>query len=746
MKVKISAAGARHLFACSLEYITGTCKGRCCVGGTKLLVSLLPEEAAWQEAQGFPTKDGLIMPAKNGLCPHKKPDGLCRIHGTGHKPFGCIASPFTLNHSDTLIVRHRYYNLKCHGSGTPAYVAFRASLDLIFGEKEAGRICDHLAKSDQDITAEMPAASYKALHGLDTIKKAKKSGSPPAPPARKEKEEPVTKIEHNIAAGLLPLAVDINSLSEDPRNARVHPEENLKAIMRSLTYYGQRKPIVVNETDRVIEAGNGLFLAARELGWTKIAAVMVKDDPSTAEGFAIMDNQSALLSEWNLPLLKDLLIELDTGSFDMDLTGFSSQAIEDLMTTDGLGGSGSGGGMTKDQARVTLAERFIVPPFTVLDTRQGYWRDRAQAWQAIGVCGEYSEETQAIAAGSPAAETNKVKGLLMKSDSGNDPGYYFKKQEVEARLGHKITTKEFQDKYYNPQGDNVAGVFTQSGFGNDPSFYTKKEAAEKKIGHALTNAEFVAQFYQPPDAYKSGNSSFDPVLCELVFRWFCPPRGRVLDPYGGESTKGLVAAYLGLDYTGVEIRPEQVAVNDKNAAALGLKARWITGDSQDIGKLIPQGDDYDLIFTSPPYYNLENYQGGTKDISTAKTYKQFMAGYGEIFKAAVDHLKANRFLVVKVSEIRAKGGEYYGFVPDNERLFENLGLKFYNEAILVNAVGSLAIRVGRQFAAGRKLGRVHQNVLIYYKGKIDAIKKEFPETIEYADLSIEEENPIESNR
>jgi hypothetical protein len=48
MKVKISAAGARHLFACSLEYITGTCKGRCCVGGAKLLVSLLPEEAAWQ--------------------------------------------------------------------------------------------------------------------------------------------------------------------------------------------------------------------------------------------------------------------------------------------------------------------------------------------------------------------------------------------------------------------------------------------------------------------------------------------------------------------------------------------------------------------------------------------------------------------------------------------------------------------------------------------------------------------------
>lgn len=136
----------------------------------------------------------------------------------------------------------------------------------------------------------------------------------------------------NIVEALQPLSVDIDAISVDEKNARTHPAENLGALKRSLTYYGQRKPVVVRLDDRVIEAGNGMWEAAKELGWDKIAAVMVEDDPTNASGFAIMDNQSALLSEWDFPMLKDLLENLDTGAFDMDLTGFSSEAIEDLMT------------------------------------------------------------------------------------------------------------------------------------------------------------------------------------------------------------------------------------------------------------------------------------------------------------------------------------------------------------------------------------------------------------------------------
>lgn len=134
-----------------------------------------------------------------------------------------------------------------------------------------------------------------------------------------------------IIESLKPLEVDINSIKLDPQNARKHPEKNLNAIKKSLETYGQRKPIVVNKNTGFIEAGNGLFMAAKELGWDKIAAVFVDDAKEVAMAYGLMDNQSALISEWDLPTLKDLLTELDDGEVDMDVTGFTSKEIEDLM-------------------------------------------------------------------------------------------------------------------------------------------------------------------------------------------------------------------------------------------------------------------------------------------------------------------------------------------------------------------------------------------------------------------------------
>lgn len=145
---------------------------------------------------------------------------------------------------------------------------------------------------------------------------------------------------HNIAEGLLPLAADINSVKEDPKNARKHPAGNIEAIKNSLVTYGQRKPIVVNSKTGIIEAGNGLLGAAKSLGWTQIAAVMVQDDPASATGFAIMDNQSTLLAEWDIPVLKELLLELEQSTFDMTGTGFTSEDIEELISqyeVDGIG-------------------------------------------------------------------------------------------------------------------------------------------------------------------------------------------------------------------------------------------------------------------------------------------------------------------------------------------------------------------------------------------------------------------------
>ncbi|MFA5558606.1 MAG: ParB N-terminal domain-containing protein [Methanofastidiosum sp.] len=135
----------------------------------------------------------------------------------------------------------------------------------------------------------------------------------------------------NIIEALKPLAVDISSVKQDPRNARKHNKRNLDAIKTSLQAYGQRKPIVVN-SDGTIEAGNALWQAAKELGWDKIAVTRVDDSKEIAAAYGIMDNKSADLSEFDLPTLKDILQELDTGAFNMEWTGFEDKEIEELMT------------------------------------------------------------------------------------------------------------------------------------------------------------------------------------------------------------------------------------------------------------------------------------------------------------------------------------------------------------------------------------------------------------------------------
>lgn len=112
-----------------------------------------------------------------------------------------------------------------------------------------------------------------------------------------------------IIEALRPLAVPIDSVVLDPANAMGHPGENLEAIRGSLAKYGQRKPIVVNRNGNVIEAGNGTWKAAKALGWTHIAAVFVDDDPLTATGYAIADNRTAQLAEWDLETLRRTLDE-----------------------------------------------------------------------------------------------------------------------------------------------------------------------------------------------------------------------------------------------------------------------------------------------------------------------------------------------------------------------------------------------------------------------------------------------------
>ena len=172
MKVKISAKWMFHKFRCAEDYIKNVCHGSCCTGTDKVLISLLPEEAKRQVETGHTVKGNKLCPdSVTGKCPHLNESGLCDIHFTPDKPFGCIASPFTLNKADTLVIRQRYSRMKCHGEGEYAYKAFRASLDLILGKEEAQRICDYYDQGNaEDVETTISRATYKRLAYLDGLK------------------------------------------------------------------------------------------------------------------------------------------------------------------------------------------------------------------------------------------------------------------------------------------------------------------------------------------------------------------------------------------------------------------------------------------------------------------------------------------------------------------------------------------------------------------------------------------------
>jgi hypothetical protein len=260
------------------------------------------------------------------------------------------------------------------------------------------------------------------------------------------------------------------------------------------------------------------------------------------------------------------------------------------------------------------------------------------------------------------------------------------------------------------------GVLMPSHTSGDPSFYAKKRAKEAELGRELTTEKFLADHYAASDAATaSGTSIFDPVLCEIAYRWFCPPGGTVLDPFAGGSVRGIVAARLGRPYVGIELRAEQVAANQAQAELGGDPApRWIAGDSRDLARLA-DGIDADLVFSCPPYWNLERYSDDPSDLSTMPL-ADFLKAQAEIIAQAVARLRPNRFAVWVIGDVRDADGFFVNLPGLTVEAFEAAGARFYNDAILVTAVGSLPIRVGRQFTAARKLGRTHQNVLVFCKG------------------------------
>jgi hypothetical protein len=218
-------------------------------------------------------------------------------------------------------------------------------------------------------------------------------------------------------------------------------------------------------------------------------------------------------------------------------------------------------------------------------------------------------------------------------------------------------------------------------------------------------------------------SSFDPVLCEMMYRWFSPPGGMILDPFAGGPTRGVVAGKLGRSYVGVDLRQEQIDHNlsQKRGICPDSNVRWVQGDSQNLNSLVQLDAPADLVFSCPPYGSLEQYCDDPQDLSNM-TVEGFEGAYRNIIAKACGSLARDRFAAFVVGNYRVRDA-LVDLVGMTVRAFEAAGLPYYNQFILVNPVATLRFRLAGQFDASRKAGNRHQHILVFVKGDPRAATK-----------------------
>ena len=455
--------------------------------------------------------------------------------------------------------------------------------------------------------------------------------------------------------------IKVSTIKNNPNNPRTIDEDKLEKLKRSIKSFPEmmenRPMICVTDVDGKLYplGGNMRLRAIKDLGMKEIPKYWVSmADEWTEEQrkeFIIKDNAS--LGDWNLEDLQE--------NWDLDLI---SEWGVDLELDEDYGELGE----EQNQTVKKLSDRFIIPPMSILDTKQGIWQQRKNYWLSLGI----------------------------KSELGRDEGSTYSKS-------------------------------TQA-----PKFYEVKSELKDKGLPSDTDSVFdecIKRGYKLFGTENGSTSIFDPVLCELAYQWFNIPNGKILDSFAGGSVRGIVAAKLGYEYLGNDLSEKQIIANRINAEEVlkdaELYPTWTIGDSLKIDT-IAKGYKADLLFSCPPYADLEVYSDVKEDISNMP-YKDFINIYRDIIHKSCDLLNDDRFSVFVVGDVRDKKGFYQNFVSHTIQAFIDSGMLLYNEMILVNKIGSGAMRAGRQFSAGRKVVKHHQNVLVFYKGDPKKIKQNYPE-------------------
>lgn len=419
----------------------------------------------------------------------------------------------------------------------------------------------------------------------------------------------------------------IDNVIFDEKNFNTGTELGKELINKSISKFGYREASVLDKHGNII-GGNKRTQSALDNGITDIEIIKAEKGKVYALQFDDIELDS--------PEGRELALALNATAkenINFDEAIIFENISDDIALEWGFDIVNFDADLVKEQklihVQLKLKDRFIVPPFSILDTRQGYWMERKAMWKLL----------------------------------------------------------------INDKGESRENTLHNS------------ESSDKDVMNAMGSVSIL-----------------DPVLAEIINLWFGLPSGNVFDCFAGDTVFGYVSSHLKNTFTGIELRQEQADLN--NERVKGLNAKYICDDGRNVLNHVAENSQ-DLLFSCPPYFDLEVYSNLPNDASNQKEYKDFLNILDTAFSNAIKSLKDNRFAVITVGDVRDKDGFYYRFVDDIKDIFKRNGVRLYNEMILVESIGTLPQRASR-FMGNRKVGKCHQNVLVFFKGDPKQIKIIYP--------------------
>lgn len=229
-----------------------------------------------------------------------------------------------------------------------------------------------------------------------------------------------------------------------------------------------------------------------------------------------------------------------------------------------------------------------------------------------------------------------------------------------------------------------------------------------ETGHSGARDETFRKDHE--SVYTGTHSVFPAPLMEMIIvRYGGAIGSHILDAFAGGPPRGLVSSIMGHQYTGFEIRQEQIDENELLLKSLKLKgAKYIKSD----GRFLDVDDVFDCAITCPPYFDLEQYSDQDDDISNLGSYAEFNASMWLCAHAHRERMKPGAFVCIIVGLFRDKRGELIDFPADTVENFRDAGFLYWQNIVLSKNFASAAVRAGNAWK-GLKLVPRHENLLVF---------------------------------